>query len=224
MRGSRGEVLQKTDTLQFVGSKALNGELYQYRDYHLPTSSPPPAIYAPIREALNVLLQLCSTFSEGSTVHSTCFIRMAHVSLTSKVRFNISCRENGSRSGRRRCQKAKQFREKLEKYPDQENNNSVIAPTRERMHTPKNARRRETSAKPTKSIVLSSSLHARKIHCPNRKISTHGDLNVIRHFCPTEESIRNYWASEGGKGVLDTNNSSFSQRRVEQHNKPKAGD
>ena len=66
-QGSWGEILQKAGAFKFLASKVLNGELYELRDYPMPTSSPPPALHGEMRDALDIVARLCTTFREEST-------------------------------------------------------------------------------------------------------------------------------------------------------------
>ena len=70
-QGSWGEILQKAGAFKFLASKVLNGELYELRDYPMPTSSPPPALHGEMRDALDIIARLCTTFREESTKRLT---------------------------------------------------------------------------------------------------------------------------------------------------------
>jgi len=70
-QGSWGEILQKAGAFKFLANKVLNGELYELRDYPMPTSSPPPALHGEMRDALDITARLCTTFREESTERLT---------------------------------------------------------------------------------------------------------------------------------------------------------
>ena len=76
---SWGASLHKEGALSFVVRKALDGELYQLRDYPLPKSLPPRSVRLQIQDVVGDLLHLCKLFREGSMERHTSFHRPNHI-------------------------------------------------------------------------------------------------------------------------------------------------
>jgi len=221
-QGSWGEILQKAGAFKFLTSKALNGELYELRDYPMPTSSPPPAVHGEMRDALEITARLCTTFREESFERLT--LRIIGKQIFPHLIFAQGTRVAAVQAAIKKFRqgkweslwkmamtKAEQLRVKRDKHPNQ---------PRARTDTQKDAYAQKCAKAGNLSKANQTICSELIPSCDENTLpqlqSLHppGDLNFNRQFWPEEQAIRDYWASAEGQEVVDKH---FSLKKIRQY-------
>ena len=221
-QGSWGEILQKAGTFEFLTRKVLNGELYELRDHPMPTSSPPPALHGEMRDAIDVIVRLCTAFREDSIERLSLRIIgkkifphliFAHGTAVAAVQDAIKKFRQGKWESlwKMAMTKAEQIRVKRDKHPNQPR---ARTDTQKDSYAQKCAKAGNLS-KANQTICSELVPSCDENTLPQlQSLHPHGDLNFNRQHWPEEHMIRDYWASAEGQEVVDKH---FSLKKIRQY-------